>query len=91
MAAHLWQGRDRLEAHALLGAGWRPIAGPSEALGTFRLPVTLPLEQTEVNCQLQGNGELVSSAPQHGQCLPHPKETGLCQKPVLNLNHFTAT
>lgn len=44
-APHLRQGRNGLEAHALLGTGGRPAAGPPAALGAFRLPAPLPLQQ----------------------------------------------
>lgn len=45
LAPHLRQGRNGLEAHALLGTGGRPAAGPPAALGAFRLPALLPLQQ----------------------------------------------
>lgn len=44
-ATHLGKGRNGLEAHALLSTGGRPAAGPPAALGAFRLPTPLPLQQ----------------------------------------------
>lgn len=72
LTAHLWQGRNRLKAHALLRTGWRPVTGPSAAFRAFRLPVSLPLQQAEVSLRLRTGPFHIPN--QHGQCLPYPKE-----------------
>lgn len=63
LAAHLRQGRNRLEAHALLCAGWRPVAGPSAAFRVFRLPVSLPLQQADRSQLTTETWSLLHSIP----------------------------
>lgn len=52
LATHLWQGSHRLKVQALFLRSWRPAPGPPAALGFFRLPAFLPLQQAEGSHQL---------------------------------------
>ena len=59
LATHLWQGSHRLKVQALFLRSWRQAPGPPTALGFFRLPAFLPLQQAEGSHQLpeqQGAG-----------------------------------